>query len=104
MAGVQDEELAIAEALAGGLGSLPCAMLAPDGIRKQVESFRRRAAKPVNLNFFCHATPAPDPQRESRWRALLERYYSELGVDPAANAGPTRSPFDAALCGVVEEL
>lgn len=105
MAGVQDQELAVAVANAGGLGSLPCAMLTADGVRRQVEVFRRKTAKPVNLNFFCHASPAADPERDARWRALLQRYCAELGVDPAtAPGGPTRSPFDETSCAVVEEL
>jgi nitronate monooxygenase len=105
MAGVQDQELAIAVANAGGLGSLPCAMLAPEGVRRQVKLFREKTAKPVHLNFFCHATPAADPGRDARWRALLERYYAELGVQPAASpSGPARTPFDEASCVVVEEL
>src|SRR5580658_7497319 len=90
MAGVQDEALAIAVATAGGLGSIPCATLSPEGVRHQVEAFRRRATgRPLNLNFFCHTTPAPDPDRVARWRSLLERYYFELGVDPATSpSGP----------------
>ncbi|HZV01941.1 MAG TPA: nitronate monooxygenase family protein [Planctomycetota bacterium] len=105
MAGVQDQELAIAVALAGGLGSIPCAMLSPDAIRRQVATFRERARKPVNLNFFCHGTPAPDPGRDARWRELLGRYHAELGGDPATGAGgPARLPFDEATCAVVEEL
>jgi len=105
MAGVQDQELAIAVALAGGLGSLPCAMLTADGVRREVAIFRERTSKPVNLNFFCHASPAADPERDARWRAALERYYSELGVDPStAASGPARSPFDDGHCRIVEEL
>jgi nitronate monooxygenase len=105
MAGVQDHELAIAVAEAGGLGSIPCAMLSPEGVRRQVEIFRQRTKKPVNLNFFCHTLPAPDPARDARWRELLQGYYQELGVDPAGSPpGPSRAPFDEALCAVVEEL
>jgi nitronate monooxygenase len=105
MAGVQDQELAIAVAGAGGLGSLPCAMLSPEGIRRQVEIFRQRTRKPLNLNFFCHTTPEADPAREGRWRALLQGYYAELGVDPLASPqGPARAPFDDSLCAVVDAL
>ncbi|MGE5128558.1 MAG: nitronate monooxygenase, partial [Sphingomonadaceae bacterium] len=40
MAGVQGSKLAIAVSEAGGLGSLPCAMLARDGIREELTSIR----------------------------------------------------------------
>ena len=38
MAGSQGSALAIAVSNAGGLGSQPCAMLAPDGIRKELQA------------------------------------------------------------------
>jgi nitronate monooxygenase len=59
----------------------------------------------VNLNFFCHLTPAPDPARMMAWRAALAPYYVEEGIDPAPPppAGG-RAPFDEAFCAVVEEV
>lgn len=103
MAGVQDGALAIAVCEAGGLGSLPCAMLAPDGIRDQVRAIRAKTARPVNLNFFCHVQPVPDPRRDAAWRALLAPYYAEFGIDPdAAAAGPQRKPFDHDACDAIE--
>lgn len=105
MAGAQDHELAIAVAAGGGLGSIPCAMLGADAIRAQVASFRLRATgKPLNLNFFCHRMPAPDPERAAAWRARLAPYYQELGIAADDRPGPARLPFDAATCAVVEEL
>ena len=82
MAGPGTPELAIAVAEAGGLGSLPCAMASPEQIRKDMGVIRQRTAKPINLNFFTHAPPRPDPDREARWKARLLPYYAELGVDP----------------------
>lgn len=105
MAGVGGAELAIAVARAGGLGSIPCAMLSADQIRQQVEQFRAAVRGPINLNFFCHTPPQPDPEREAKWRAHLAPYYAELGIDlntqvPAVN----RAPFDEATCALVEEI
>ena len=37
MAGVQGHELAVAVSNAGGLGSLPCAMLSPEALRKELK-------------------------------------------------------------------
>ena len=105
MAGPGTPQLAIGVSEAGGLGSLPCAQLGPDEIRAGVQMFRRATAHPINLNFFCHTPPAPDPVRAMAWRALLAHYYVELGLDPEAPVpAPTRKPFDANLCGLVEEL
>jgi nitronate monooxygenase len=105
MAGSMDVELAIAVAQGGGLGSLPVALLDEAKMRAQMAAFRAATPKPVNLNFFAHKPPVPNNAREHAWREKLKPYYLELGVDPAAPV-PTsnRRPFDAALCGAVEEL
>jgi nitronate monooxygenase len=104
MAGAQGPELAIAVCRAGGLGSLPAAMLTPDCLREQIASVRQATDAPFNVNFFCHAEPEPDPGIEARWRNRLARYYAEAGIDlSAVPAGPVRAPFDAALCAVIEE-
>lgn len=105
MAGANGSALAIAVAEAGGLGSLPCAMLNAQQIGDEVRSIRRATSRPLNLNFFCHQPPEPDAERERRWRERLKPYYAELGADfeapyPASN----RAPFDADLCALVEEL
>ena len=104
MAGAQGPELAIAVCQAGGLGSLPAAMLTPERLREQIAQVRKATSAPFNVNFFCHAEPAPDPEIEARWRNRLAPYYAEAGVDPSAiPAGPVRAPFDARLCEVIEE-
>src|SRR5580692_3717675 len=79
MAGAALSELAIAVAEAGGLGSLPCAMLNSGQVRAELSTIRQRTFRPVNLNFFCHQQPAADPERERAWRERLASYYVELG-------------------------
>jgi nitronate monooxygenase len=64
LARVQGSALAIAVCRAGGLGSLPCAMLAPEVIRQEVAAIRGATDRPYNLNFFCHTPPTPDPVRD----------------------------------------
>jgi nitronate monooxygenase len=105
MAGSQDWELAAAVSGAGGLGSLPCAMISPAQLREQVGKIRDKTRKPINVNFFCHTPPVPNNAREVGWRERLAPYYRELAIDPAAPV-PTsnRAPFDMALCAVVEEV
>lgn len=105
MAGVQGPKLAIAVCRAGGLGSIPCAMLTPAQMREQVAEIRAATEAPFNVNFFCHTPPAPDDAAETRWRTALAGYYAEHGIDPASiKAGPGRAPFDEAFCAVVEEV
>jgi nitronate monooxygenase len=105
MAGAQGSALALAVASAGGLGSLPCAMLTPDRMREELAAIRAQTSRPVNVNFFCHTSPAPDAAREARWRASLEPYYAEHGIDAAAiPPGPGRAPFSADATVVLREF
>lgn len=67
MAGVQGHELAVAVSNAGGLGSLPCAMLNPEGLRNERTALTSQTTRPYNVNFFCHVPPEPDAEAERRW-------------------------------------
>lgn len=87
MAGVQAGALAAAVSEAGGLGSLPCAMLAPEAMRIELEVIRAHTRKPFNVNFFCHVAPASDAAREAAWRNVLAPYYREFGVDAVIAQG-----------------
>lgn len=105
MAGANGSAMAIAVGEAGGLGSLPCAMLDTHKIRAEVGVIRQQSSKPLNLNFFCHQPAAPDAERAAAWKARLAPYYQELGLDESAEApAVNRAPFDVAMCELVEEL
>jgi nitronate monooxygenase len=104
MAGAHDEELACAVALAGGLGSLPCALVSSAVVGQQVEKYRQRTRAPVNLNFFCHLPPPPSLEALAQWRARLEPYYRELQLPDAESPAASRRPFDAETCELVEQL
>ena len=105
MAGVQDHRLAVAVSNAGGLGSLPCAMLSVDGMRQELSLLTSQTTLPYNVNFFCHSTPEPDEQRDARWRAALAPYYRELGIDPRTiQPGPGRAGFNAAFADALREF
>ncbi len=105
MAGVQGSALAIAVSNAGGLGSLPCALLSVDAMRLELAAIRGGTAKPFNVNFFCHTAPVPDPARETAWRTRLRPYYDELGVDISrVPAGPGRAPFSHDVVDALSEF
>jgi nitronate monooxygenase len=104
MAGANLSELVIAVSEAGGLGSLPCAMLNAEQARTELARIRQGTSKPINVNFFCHLPPPLDPARDAAWRRRLSAYYVELGLDPdAPPPRAVRAPFDEAMCDVMLE-
>ncbi|BDT69615.1 nitronate monooxygenase [Comamonadaceae bacterium OS-1] len=94
MAGVQGSALAVAVSNAGGLGSLPAAMLGLEVLQAELTRIQAQTTQPYNVNFFCH-TPPP-PTDDTPWRAALAPYYREMGLDLASIVpGPGRAPFSA---------
>lgn len=105
MAGVQGSALAIAVCKAGGLGSLPCAMLDMPTLRSELARIRAGTDAPFNVNFFCHVPPSPSQQREKAWRTALAPYYREHQIDDSdIPAGPGRLPFSHEAADVLEEF
>lgn len=105
MAGATTSAMVIAASNAGGLGSMPAAMLSIEQLREELKTIRQHTQRPFNVNFFCHQPPAPDEQRARNWKNLLEPYYQELGVDfEAPTPVSNRAPFDNAACEVIEEF
>lgn len=103
MAGPSHYEMVVEVSQAGGLGSLPCATLTPEQVRTELGLIRQQTDRPINVNFFCHTPPMPDPAREAGWRKRLEPYYREAGIDPAGPiASSNRAPFDDEFCTIVE--
>lgn len=104
MAGVQASALAIAVSSAGGLGSLPCALLGPEETRGEIAALAR-TNKPYNVNFFAHPEPTLDAGREAAWRAALAPYFREFQIDPETiPAGPGRAPFSAEAAALLDEF
>ena len=103
MAGVQTSALAIAVSNAGGLGSLPCAMLTPELLQTELAAVRVGTTRPYNINFFCHQPPVPDPVREARWHAALAPYYAEFGIAPdSVPTGSGRAAFSHVIADIIE--
>ena len=96
MAGVQGSALALEVCRAGGLGSLPAAMLGPEALERELRVLAEQSAGPWNANFFCHTPPQSDALAEQRWREALSPYYDEFEIDSESiKAGAGRRPFDA---------
>ncbi|SFR41430.1 nitronate monooxygenase [Marinobacter gudaonensis] len=105
MAGVQDHRLAAAVSNAGGLGSLPCAMLGADALRAELETLKAATGRPFNVNFFAHRPPVQVEADERKWRRALEPFYQEFGINPdSIESGPGRMPFNEESAGIVEEF
>jgi nitronate monooxygenase len=105
MAGAQGSALAIAVSNAGGLGSLPCAMLGVDAIRQEFESIRHQTKNPFNANFFCHTPAQNDSAGERAWRLLFSKYYEEFGLDASALPPATaRLPFNREMAELLREF
>lgn len=104
MAGVQDAALAIAVSNAGGLGSLPCAMLSLDAMRDELAKITSQTSKPYNLNFFCHTSPVPQPMRDKAWMDVLLPHYTQCGLQTDVPAGEGRTPFSAEHADVLEHF
>jgi nitronate monooxygenase len=105
LAGANGSAMAIAVSEAGGLGSLPCAMLDAAKARTEICVICQQTAKSVNVNFFCHKPAALDLDRDAAWKRHLAAYYEELGLDASASApAVNRAPFDEAMCEIVEDL
>jgi len=105
MAGVQGSALAVAVSNAGGLGSLPCAMLGLEAMRDELATIKAQTDRPVNVNFFCHVPPTPDAGREAVWRATLSPYYEEFGIDAdTIPVGPGRAPFSSEAAEVLSQF
>ncbi len=103
MAGVQGSALAIAVSNAGGLGSLPGAMLDAATLQRELSAIRASTRQPFNVNFFCHRDPRPDTASERAWRTVLAPYYAEHQLDPSRSpAGAARVLFSADIADVLE--
>jgi nitronate monooxygenase len=105
MLGVATSAMVVAVAEAGGLGSLPCAMLGLDQIGNELTMLRRRTSRPINLNFFCHAAPRIDPARGAAWRQRLWSYRAEYSLPPdnSADVSPVE-PFNGDHCNLIATL
>jgi nitronate monooxygenase len=103
MAGSTTPAMAAAVANAGGLGSIGAATASLDEWRNTVAETKRLTNRAINVNFFVHEPPTPEPTREMRMAVRLEPYYAELGLEVPAPSVPFH-PFNAAALSALVEL
>jgi nitronate monooxygenase len=105
MAGVQGSALAVAVCNAGGLGSLPCAMLSLEGMRDELAATKAHTSQPFNANFFCHPSPTRSVEGEAIWKSVLSPYYRAYGIDAdRIPAAPERAPFSVEAAELLAEF
>ena len=105
MAGVQTSALCIEVSNAGGLGSLPCAMLTSSQLRTELQTIQASTANPYNVNFFAHTPPEIDEKRNQTWKNALAPYYREFGLNiEEFPTGQGRTPFNAESAELLEEF
>ena len=105
MAGAQASAMAVAVSNAGGLGSIGCATLGSEALRKELTALKAQTSRPFNVNFFCHVPPVEDAVRESAWRDKLAPYYQKYGIAAGSiPAGPGRAPFTAEAADLLEDI
>ncbi len=103
MAGVQGSELAIAVAKAGGLGSLPCAMLSAETMVTEIKAIKSAIDTPFNLNFFCHEMPDYSQPQHDQWQRSLAPYFAELGMQCINQPyAASRQPFNHLIADIIE--
>lgn len=105
MAGVQGSTLAIAVSEAGGLGSLPCAMLSLEALEAELTEIRANTTKPINVNFFCHSEPLPQAAKQATWLEQLAPYFAEFNLDSSVQpAGAQRTPYSKSQAEVLAKF
>lgn len=103
MAGAQGPDMCVAVCKAGGLGTLPGAMVSPADLCAHIAAVRAQTDAPFNVNFFAHQPPPDDADKEARWLERLAPYYAEAGVVPPSDRAPVRQPFGEEMCALMEE-
>jgi nitronate monooxygenase len=101
MAGASTPEMAAAAANSGCLGSLGCALMSPEQYQQTFNATRALTNGALNMNFFCHAEPGDDEDRNKRAVASLQPFYDELDLGEMPDAKPVHFPFDMEMAEAV---
>ena len=105
MAGANGSAMVIETCKAGGLGSLPCAMLSVEKMHTEIGIIRQQTNRPINVNFFVHKRPVVVLETDKNWLKRLSDYYSEFELDlDVVLPKATREPFGEDACAFVEKV
>ena len=103
MAGASGSAMAIATSKAGGLGSLPCAMLSIEKMHTEMSIIRQKTKAPINVNFFVYDKPSINLEKDQIWSNQLSKYYSEFNLQVDNQLSKSRrEPFNEAAFGFVD--
>ena len=80
---------------AGGLGSLPASLLAPDVMQAQIGQVRALSERPFLVNLFVQKTPQPSASDVARGIELLKPVWSALGWSELPLPAKWCEDFDA---------
>lgn len=94
MVGVSTSQLAAGVASAGALGSLGLGGGDPQVVESTLAELGTLTNRPVNLNFFAHAQPRIDPERERRWLQRLQPLFAALGAKAPEKLSAPYPSFD----------
>lgn len=94
MAGVATPQLATAVMAAGAIGSLGVGGTPANKITDLLNRQRDLGAPGAHLNFFVHARPTADQDREHRWLDRLAPLFAELGTEPPRELTTPYPTFD----------
>ncbi|NEN75183.1 nitronate monooxygenase [Pelistega sp. NLN82] len=106
MAGAQDKRLTIAVCQAGGIGSLPAALLSTEKLSEQIKQIQQAVGDALfNVNFFAHHPPQVSILQEQEWFNLLKPYLEQyhISIDDIPKSGG-RNPFDEEALAVIQAL
>ncbi|MBL6856488.1 MAG: nitronate monooxygenase [Rhodobacteraceae bacterium] len=105
MAGASGSAMAIATSKAGGLGSLPCAMLSIEKMHTEMSIIRQKTKAPMNVNFFVYDRPLINLEKDRIWLNHLSKYYTEFNLQvDNQHSKSRREPFNEAAFGFVDSF
>lgn len=103
MAGVQDADLALAVSAAGGLGSIPAAMMSAQQLRDNLARMQA-SGLPYNVNYFTHQAPHIDRAELDAWNEHLSTWFEDYDLSlEEVPTEPSRQPFSDANADLLEQ-
>ena len=106
MAGVSTPAMAAAVSNAGALGSIGVGAVDSEGARGMIAAVRERAARPLNVNVFCHQPAKVERTVEAGWLEHLRPHFARFDAKPPLALKETYKSFvddDAMLAALLAD-